>query len=167
MKLNIKLNLKLNIKLIFKHHMLLFQFQLFLFLMKMILVIQNSLKLLIIILDAKHGIMIFVFNVQPIIISIKMVSVAKLLHHVKLSIELLESVKIAIKDMDFKMENVSEQTLLTRMEPDVKHGIMKNVLNVQLNGSLILNQFVKKLVIYVELGVQLVDNVKLVIMVMF
>jgi hypothetical protein len=135
--------------------------------MKMILVIQNSLKLLIIILDAKHGIMIFVFNVQPIIISIKMVSVAKLLHHVKLSIELLESVKIAIKDMDFKMENVSEQILLTRMEPDVKHGIMENVLNVQLNGSLIHNQFVKKLVIYVELGVQLVDNVKLVIMVMF
>ena len=96
----------------------------------------------------------FVSNAQQDMCSTIMESVVKLNHSVKLSTEQLEFVKDVIKATESLMVNASQSIWLTLMDKDAKSGMETNVLNALQDGYLMLITFVKKLVIFAQLGPQ-------------
>ena len=117
-------------------------------------------------MDAKHGRMKYVLNVQIIISLIIMVFVVKLNLNAKLLIELLVFVKNVMKDIKSKTDNVFKMIFLNLQNQDVKPGLTENVFNALQGGSLMLKESAKKYATYAELGIKITEVVYLVIMVM-
>ncbi len=100
----------------------------------------------------------YVSNAQIIISLIKMVFAVRLNLNAKLLTELLVSANNVIKDIKFKTVNVLKLIFLNLQNQDAKLGLMENVLNALLDGSLMLMEFVKKYVIYAELGIKITET---------